>query len=285
MLAGPAGPSEYLDTIGRGGFPTPNESSLRTGLTPGGGGSMFPAPSPGQLLQQLPSGGATPSTLDFHRTALNAARKNGAHAPTSNPQEPDQLLPQSAPMEMSKSQQVYSFAHPDATDAANGLYLLAKGAQATSNPFGGPTSQPVPQQNRNGHVAQDPSLTNNDPDAISASGSVQLNGDMSDEHETKPNVRGKGKRNAAKPTTATNGRRKAEDTTKTANKKLKGSNGVAMEEETPSDDDFMQPPPAEAGSGGGATNKKMMTDEEKKKNFKERNRYEPTLFLCYLFFC
>ncbi|KMQ81444.1 bzip transcription factor, partial [Lasius niger] len=43
----------------------------------GGSGSMFPAPSPNSqaLFAQLAGGGATPSTLDFHRTALSAAAK------------------------------------------------------------------------------------------------------------------------------------------------------------------------------------------------------------------
>lgn len=74
MLAGPAGTDYFSDSHFRGGFPTPNESSLRTGLTPGGGGSMFPAPSPNtQALFNSLGGGATPGTLDFHRTALSAA--------------------------------------------------------------------------------------------------------------------------------------------------------------------------------------------------------------------
>lgn len=45
-----SGPGEIDDYFGgrqhsRGCFPSPNESSLRTGLTPPGGGSMFPKPS------------------------------------------------------------------------------------------------------------------------------------------------------------------------------------------------------------------------------------------------
>src|SRR6185436_4720757 len=89
MLTGPTAQSDYFDPHFRGSFPTPNESSMRTGLTPGGGGSMFPAPSPNSqaLFNQLQSGGATPSTLDFHRTALSAAAqaKINAFAATSNP--------------------------------------------------------------------------------------------------------------------------------------------------------------------------------------------------------
>ncbi|KAH6985514.1 hypothetical protein EDB80DRAFT_732920 [Ilyonectria destructans] len=38
---------------------------------------MFPAPSPNSqaLFAQLASGGTTPSTIDFHRTAMSAAAK------------------------------------------------------------------------------------------------------------------------------------------------------------------------------------------------------------------
>ncbi|KAH6971274.1 hypothetical protein EDB80DRAFT_744450 [Ilyonectria destructans] len=38
---------------------------------------MFPAPSPNSqaLFAQLASGGATPSTIDFHRTVMSAATK------------------------------------------------------------------------------------------------------------------------------------------------------------------------------------------------------------------
>ncbi|KAK4982614.1 hypothetical protein LTR28_002672, partial [Elasticomyces elasticus] len=70
MLTGPTGASDYFSSDHHfpGSFPTPNESSLRTGLTPGGGGSMFPAPSPNSqaLFNAMQSSGATPGTLDFH---------------------------------------------------------------------------------------------------------------------------------------------------------------------------------------------------------------------------
>ena len=103
MLAGPAGGDYFSDSHFRTSFPTPNESSLRTGLTPGGGGSMFPAPSPNTqaLFNSLQSngsgngangtngapptaGGATPNTLDFHRTALSAAAAAAAKPPAFN---------------------------------------------------------------------------------------------------------------------------------------------------------------------------------------------------------
>jgi len=269
MLAGPAGTSDYFDSIGRG-FPTPNESSLRTGLTPGGGGSMFPAPSPNSqvILQQLQSGGATPSTLDFHRTALNVARKNGVNAPTSNPQETDQLLQQSTNMNVSKSaSQADPFAHHDATDAANGLFMLAKGAQVNNHQFNVPSSQSM-----SSHISTDPSVNNsrlrngNGPAA-------EVNGDISDStgEQTKPSARGKGRKNASKITNSANGRRKADDApTKGQNKKSKGNNGLANVDphldNLDSDDQEEIKAPQNEASG------KKMTDEEKRKNFLERNR-------------
>ncbi|KAH0558687.1 hypothetical protein GP486_004662 [Trichoglossum hirsutum] len=154
MLTGPTGSSDLFDGHLRGGFPTPNESSIRTGLTPGGGGSMFPpSPSPNSqaLLQQLASGGATPGTLDFHRTALTAAAARNKELASHNQfasnntdlsqtQGQDQLVQdiQGVTMESKVPQQVQGvqnstdlFGQHDANDAANGLYLLA---QARSDP-------------------------------------------------------------------------------------------------------------------------------------------------------
>lgn len=146
MLTGPTGTGDYFDGQLRASFPTPNESSLRTGLTPGGGGSMFPAPSPNSqaLFQQLASGGATPSTLDFHRTALNmaSARKSDppfgsqANVTTSQSQDPPASTvdvdsrPQRQSPEASGPQEASNnndpFGSHDANDAANGLFLLAQ---------------------------------------------------------------------------------------------------------------------------------------------------------------
>ncbi|EEP82592.1 AtfA protein [Uncinocarpus reesii 1704] len=267
MLTGPSGSADFLDSIGRG-FPTPNESSLRTGLTPGGGGSMFPAPSPGatSMLQQLQSGGATPSTLEFHRTAINAARKNGAGAPTSNPQDPE-ILQQAANMEITKSgPQLDPFTHPDATDAANGLYMLAKGGQADSMQYPQAGSQAASE-------ARDAYSRNNTPlngSFIARNGDVtdpHLNGNMSDgtvDH-AKPNGRSKGKKSTAKASNTANGRRRAEETKGGSNKKAKGANGVAIDRGNEDEDKMSQ-------NEGGTGHSKKMTDDEKRKNFLERNR-------------
>ncbi|KAL8364178.1 hypothetical protein RB601_009767 [Gaeumannomyces tritici] len=181
MLSGPA--NDYFSDAHhlRGGFPTPNESSLRTGLTPGGSGSMFPAPSPNSsaLFASITSGGgATPSTLDFHRTALSAAAakreplpqpqaQTQGPAPPPQPQAqappppppPQPQAPQQQQTVTSQPQNIEqgSSVKPDAkpssgpfdphdNDAANGLYLLAhgrNGAPAQNNFLVQPPQQPV----------------------------------------------------------------------------------------------------------------------------------------------
>ena len=275
MLAGPTGSSDYFDSIGRG-FPTPNESSLRTGLTPGGSGSIFPAPSPNSqaLLQQLQSGGATPSTIEFHRTALNAAKKNGLGGPTSNPtSDPNQGNPNTT-MDIKGNQPagVDPFGHHDAADAANGLFMLAKGGQPNPNQYPVPTSVP-PQNIQNMDQARA-------ADRMNGGGSREGSGDASDaqNEQAKPATKGKSKKAAAtKSTGAANNRRKADDSAaKGPNKRAKTSNGAGSvepsDEESDEEDQKKKP----------QTDTKKMTDEEKRKNFLERNRYVcAILCLCH----
>ncbi|KAL3477543.1 Aft1 HRA domain-containing protein [Aspergillus californicus] len=280
MLAGPASSADYFDGISRN-FPTPNESSLRTGLTPGGGGSMFPAaPSPNSqaLLQQLQSGGATPSTIEFHRTALNVAKKNGA-APTSNPNaEPDQ-----APQNISTSMDIKAAQptavdpfHHDAADAANGLFMLAKGGQPTANQFAAvQNASAIPPQNlhtnsliRDAHANRRQSVNVNGM----AHPVRELSDDAPESEQAKPAARGRGKRNAPvkAPNPAAN-RRKTEDLSQGSNKRTKLNNGSVSTEspsEDDSDDDDDDRPSSKKKSG----DTKKMTDEEKRKNFLERNR-------------
>ncbi|KAK4946351.1 Transcription factor [Elasticomyces elasticus] len=242
MLAGPQ-QGDYFDSIGRG-FPTPNESSLRTGLTPGGGGSMFPAPSPNSqaLFNSLQSGGATPGTLDFHRTAMNAAarNKNNQFANTSNPQE---TLPKNN-----------MDAQHDATDAANGLFMLAKGGQPT-NQFAVPNAVQTSAPTRNGQDQKQ----------------ISENGDSPESHEdTKPARGGRGKKVKAEPA---NNRRKSEASAKGSNKRAKGNSGApivdpALEPPDEDDDSDMDMDEEEMKHPNG----KKMTDEEKRRNFLERNR-------------
>lgn len=282
MLSGPTGDyfgdSHHL----RGGF-TPNESSLRTGLTPGGGGSMFPAPSPNSqaLFNQLASGGATPSTLDFHRTALSAAaaqKRNEAqvqHNITSQPQNGIDMKPsQTQPAANSEL-----FGQHDANDAANGLFMLASQSRNSSqgvNQYAMAQQQPVHAhpQNNNHAMGIEPGTnrTNGSISTASGRGVSEASGNHSDDSEAaRPNTRGKGKKGSAQA--QTNGRRKAEETPSKApaSKKAKGNNGTAnsmsyMEPEPPSDEEIDMKQDEYNANG------RKMTDEEKRKNFLERNR-------------
>ncbi|KAI2618142.1 Aft1 HRA domain-containing protein [Hypoxylon sp. NC1633] len=277
MLSGPA--NDYFGDTShtlRGGF-TPNESSLRTGLTPGGSGSMFPAPSPNSqaLFAQLASGTATPSTLDFHRTAMSAA----AAKATRDKQQPQPATSQ--PTETNgatvktETKSASGAFDPHDNDAANGLFMLAQGAQGrngtqTQYPVGG--NQPVhahpappapnqpnntsPHMNGNGATAPTP-----------ARGVSEAASGISEESEpAKPSTRGKGKRGGG--AAATNGRRKAEDAPakQPANKKVKTASSTNGTDEHSSDEDDDD----EKGNDGHPKSK--MTDEEKRKNFLERNR-------------
>jgi ATF/CREB family transcription factor len=276
MLPGPTGTTgDYFDNIGRG-FPTPNESSLRTGLTPGGGGSMFPAPSPNSqaIFQQLQSGGATPGTLDFHRTAMNAAARSKTNQFTSNPQD---IQNQS----MDQKQQNDSFAQHDATDAANGLFMLAKGGQG-NNQFAVP-QQPVQAQAIQAKPSQQDGPRrggrNNAGGSIGSISGQDMSGSVAspESHEeiSRPNTRGGRGKKTAKAQAATNGRRKAEDVPKSgANKRSKGNSGAANVDPNlePHDDDDDESQDQEDEEQLNENGKKM-TDEEKRRNFLERNRY------------
>ncbi|KAL5339199.1 Aft1 HRA domain-containing protein [Aspergillus crustosus] len=278
MLAGPSGGSDYFDSIGRG-FPTPNESSLRTGLTPGGGGSMFPAPSPNSqaLIQQLQSGGATPSTIEFHRTALNvAATKRNSIAPTSNPTIDPEQAPQSisTTMDIKTAQPaaVDPFGHHDAADAANGLFMLAKGGQPTANQFAAVQNQSaIPPQNlQTNELLRDANA--NGRQSIHVNGVVarEHSDDISDvqSEQAKP-ARGRGKRNASSKATNTAGnRRKLEESNHGSNKRAKLNTG-SVSTESPSEGESGDDQPSSKKKPGES---KKMTDEEKRKNFLERNR-------------
>jgi ATF/CREB family transcription factor len=277
MLSGPA--NDYFGDTShtlRGGF-TPNESSLRTGLTPGGSGSMFPAPSPNSqaLYASLASGGATPGTLDFHRTAISAAAaKNRDSAPPATSQAQD--VPNGAAVVKTEAKPASGAFDPHDNDAANGLFMLAQGAQQrngtqTTNqqfPVGGTQSVHAhpPAAKANNSSAQ--TNGNGSVGSGSARGVSETASGASDdmEEQVKPNTRGKGKRGS---TAATNGRRKAEEppAKQPASKKAKGlPMPMPMDDEEPSDDDDEDM--MKDGMGG----KSKMTDEEKRRNFLERNR-------------
>ena len=280
MLGGPVGTADYFDQSIRGSFPTPNESSLRTGLTPGGGGSMFPAPSPNSqaIFNQLQSAGATPGTLDFHRTAMNvAAANNNLKAPNgTTSQAPDQRAPV-APMDQS---------HHD-SEAASGLYLLAQATNNahSNNQFAMPTAPA--NDMRNNHTQSSETSPNmakraarnvNGSIGGSMSGSVRGQSEMSNEHsdsaDQKPTTRNRGKRTStAKNGGAANGRRKAEEPASKppAAKKQKQAQPINMNidmDGMDSDDNTN----IDQSQDQYHENGKKMTDEEKRKNFLERNR-------------
>lgn len=283
MLSGPA--DYFTETHHlRGGF-TPNESSLRTGLTPGGGGSMFPAPSPGSqaLFNAMASGGATPGTLDFHRTAMNAAaaqkREASVQRITSQPQDmPNGVENNQQQNNNNNNKNNEAFAQHDANDAANGLFMLA---QSRNSSQGVSQYQMVNQHPVHAHPAQQQQQQHQQSQDPRHNGSIPSGREMSeasaqsDESEQqRPNTRNKAKKAPTTTTTTTNGRRKAEDTPSKAPaaKKGKANNGTSqsnhyMEPEPPSEDeqDMKQD---EYNANG-----KKMTDDEKRKNFLERNRY------------
>lgn len=231
MLAGPTG-NDYFSEHFRGGFPTPNESSLRTGLTPGGGGSMFPAPSPNTqaLFTSLHSAGATPNTIDFQRSALvtvasskpplfNVPPSSGAPIVASStvpvslesessvelkPPQPSFQMPQPPPPPQShtSANQQDPFGQHD-TDAANGLYMLAN---ANGNRGSGSFAVP-PQPNHvtsNLNQPRDASPTVGKRTAKNSIGSisgsirgVSESGDYSESghsEQAKPTTRSRGKK-------------------------------------------------------------------------------------------
>ncbi|SPN97264.1 related to transcription factor atf1+ [Cephalotrichum gorgonifer] len=287
MLSGPA--NDYFGETHqiRGGFPTPNESSLRSGLTPGGSGSMFPAPSPNSaLLAQLAGGGATPSTLEFHRTALSAAAKremqtaahNQQQAPTSQPA----VMPNnvtSAPVKSEPKQSGPFDLHDN--DAANGLFMLAQGRNGAQNPTGIPVTQPQSSAPPapTVQVSAPPRSTAANPSAPAAGmngGASAASGSMQGSSETgspgsegqdrrKPAPKGKGKKNSANGTTS-NGRRKADDSGTKGPPAKKAKTSSANADYDNSDDE------EEDGGDDDSSPKSKMTDDEKRRNFLERNR-------------
>lgn len=280
MLSGPQKDDYFSDGHHlRGGFPTPNESSMRSGLTPGGGGSMFPEPSPGTqaMFNSLASGGATPGTLDFQRAAVNAASANKRAMP--HPQSNVTSQPQNPSEAHDVKPNISQFDRHDAADAANGLFMLANASPQQTNHYAVAPPMPVhahPQSNmqRSGLSTEtSPHMGHRNGGSIStnsARGASEASGYSDDnEQQARPNTRGKGKR----ANTQTNGRRKADEAPAKApaNKKSKTNSGMAMAmEPEPQSEEELDMNKDEYNANG-----KKMTDEEKRKNFLERNRFVP----------
>lgn len=297
MLSGPATQTDYFSESFRG-FPTPNESSLRTGLTPGGGGSMFPAPSPNtQAIFNLQSAGVTPGTGDFQQAALRAAAQANQNkfpttsAPTSQPDittapmdRPNSLQqPQQAPQQRGQND---PFANHDVSNAANDLLSFATQNGTTRNgaqPFAIP-NQP-PQLNNAGHmpvqpVAQPNGRRDTKGSINSMTGSADT-GDFSDSghsEQAKTNTRSsRAKKGAANGKQTAGNKRKAEGSLKGNSRKKSNAAPPSldgMDDDMMSDDNTSPQPEGENG--------KKMTDEEKRKNFLERNRYLPPHLLLLL---
>lgn len=289
MLGGPVGSSineGYFDGAFKGGF-TPQESSLRTGLTPGGGGSMFPAPSPNSqaLYQQLAGGGATPSTLDFHRTAMSAAaRKSNTQNNTNGANPQDNRAPVASMNQTGQSQQF------DQHDAANGLFMLAQagnGAQA-NNQFAMP-NPPNTVTNNSQNVSQETSpnmakrVVRNANGSIgggSISGSVreqsEMSADDSGDQSKAPTRKTRKRTSTGKGAVAANGRRKAEEPAPKQPAAKKQKNNISAAQQLSIDMDMAGMDSEEEQNNIKEEqyheNGKKMTDEEKRKNFLERNR-------------
>lgn len=284
MLSGPSGQDYFGDFSGRG-FPTPNESSLRTGLTPGGTGSMFPAASPNtQAIFTLQSGIATPNTAEFHNSAIRMAAQNKfppTSVPTSQPDtvaanmnqpnnyhQPQQTLPQRG--------QNDPYHQPDVNGAAADLLSFSQ-QNGPNRTVPAPFTMPQhPQQNNMGHmpvqpVAQENGRRNTKTSIHSMPGSAD-DGEFSDggQSNQKQNPRARGRR-AAAGVKQTGNKRKADEAPKGGNKKTKTNMAG-----TPSLDGMEDESEEDASPTG--ENGKKMTDEEKRKNFLERNRlaYSPT---------
>lgn len=282
MLSGPTGQGDYFSDSFRG-FPTPNESSLRTGLTPGGGGSMFPAPSPNtQAIFHLQNGGVTPGTGDFQQAALRAAHQANqlkvptTNAPTSQPETMAAALDRQNNYQQSQPQQQRTqndpFANHDVSSAANDLLSFASqngGPRNGQQPF---TMPPQQQSINAGHMPVQPVHQNhgrrNTKGSINSIASAET-GDFSESggsEQNKSATRSRGKRGAANGKQAAGSKRKADEAPKGSRKKSVAAASVGDEDEE-SDEDMMNIKDEELDSKG-----RKMTDEEKRKNFLERNR-------------
>lgn len=286
MLTGPTTQTDYFSESFRG-FPTPNESSLRTGLTPGGGGSMFPAPSPNtQAIFNLQSGGVTPSTADFQQSALRAAAQANqtkfpsTSAPTSQPETATATAGMDRQSNFQQAQQAQQqqgqgdpFANHDVSNAANDLLSFAtqngtarNGAQQFTMP------NQAQQVSNTGHmpvqpVGQENGRRNTKGSINSISGSAGTGEFSESDHseQAKTNTRASRAKKGAVNKQAAGNKRKAEETPKGGKKTKVNGAAHAAELEDESDEDDTSPKPE--GEGG-----KKMTDEEKRKNFLERNR-------------
>jgi ATF/CREB family transcription factor len=249
---------------------------------------MFPAPSPNSqaLFAQLASSGATPGTIDFHRTALSAAaakREQQTLVPQAVTSQPQDMANGNLNIKPEGKASTGPF-DPHDNDAANGLFMLAQGRNgaqpANNNNFAvQPPQQTAPKSNARAprQPSTSPQMNGNISIAASSTrGISEAASAMSDESEqqVRPTTRGRGKRNSTANGATTNGRRKAaDDAPKPPAKKSRTNGGGSissagdMDMMDHSDDENMNMKDENGNP------KPKMTDEEKRKNFLERNRY------------
>ncbi|KAK9366836.1 Aft1 HRA domain-containing protein [Lipomyces kononenkoae] len=254
MLQGPAQSAAlaFVDSHLRGGL-TPNESGIRTALTPGGSGSIFPAPSPTTaaifgLVPPTPSGlqsssfpqtpqpiepPASQAAMSMSMTSsLPASATTSAtivpatSAPANHPSSPvfqPQIISQSAMAAHEQAGQSKMEPYADSANAAaNGLYLLSQGQQQAE-----------------------------------ASTATEENRPSNDGKADKKKTVG-GRKNS----------RKAEENMPPSHKRQKPN---VTQAQARSESGSMSPPKLEDDPQETGDTKKM-TDEEKRKNFLERNR-------------
>ncbi len=282
MLSGPTGQTDYFSESFRG-FPTPNESSLRTGLTPGGGGSMFPVPSPNtQAIFNLQSAGVTPGTADFQQSAIRAAaqashNKAVSSAPTSQAETVSAGMDRQNNFQQQRTQND-PYAHHDVSSAANDLLSFASQNGGARN--GQPAFSMAPQQQgmNAGHMPVQPVNPNHGrrdtKGSINSAQSAET-GDFSESGQSEQNktaTRSRAKKGTTNGKQTAGAKRKADDAPKGGRKKSIAAQSVGDEMEDDSEDDT-NIKEEEYDSKG-----RKMTDEEKRKNFLERNRYA-NLFL------
>lgn len=320
MLQGPASNSNGVGSSGSLGFDshirtglTPNESGIRSGLTPGGSGSIFASPSSAifQFVGSVGSGGATPGTMEFHKTAIAAARKS---QPPLNTSHQISVKPEENSSNPNNEHEQKSRQHPDpyhgsdpAHNAASGLFLLAQAQHqqgdttATGPGYQGGNQLPGMSGSNGGSIDNSsPSLAkravvnsannvamntaiNRSVSGGSMANSVRGMSEMSDDFSDSggegemqnPNTNS-GSRNTrtrkGKGPGSTTGRRKAEDQSPGGGRSQQNKKSKGNQGQSVSGGSDDGNDGMDMDDNQTGKDGKKMTDEEKRKNFLERNR-------------
>lgn len=157
-------------------------------------------------------------------------------------------------------------AQHDATDAANGLFMLAKGGQANNQFAVSNPTQPA-------RTAPDQNANNGNISAADG----ESTGSPEDNNRT--NARGGRGKKAVKADPTPKNSRKSDAAPKGSNKRSKGNSGIANVDpalDPHDEDDDDNSDMDEDMENMTHPNGKKMTDEEKRRNFLERNRLVPS---------